>query len=250
MVDDLQACEFLEWDSSFFGLNIGRVNINRLSNHLVQDIYAWSQRYSIDCLYFLADTNDYGTHVIASENGFDLVDIRIELTYSISMNPDIASKVTGADIRLYQQEDLVSLRDIARSNFQTSRFYTDPRFPDELCDNLYETWIEKASKGWADAVFVIMKMDTVAGFITCRKLQEHNEGQISLIAVAPSAQGQGYGTDLVNCALNWFFTQGITVVEVATQGRNIKALHLFERCGFTTSSIYLWYHKWFTHKNL
>ena len=246
LVTHQQLCEYLEWDSDFFRLRIGRVNEKRLSDHLFQEILTWSKLHSIDCLYFLADCDHYETHAIASEFGFNLVDIRVALSKSIGTLPEKDNNKTGPQIRLSQPEDLVALRDIARSNFRASRFYTDPGFPDELCDALYETWIENESKGLADAVFVIQEKDDVIGFITCRKLPKHKEGQISLVGVSRSAQGHGYGTDLVHHALGWFNTQGITTVEVVTQGRNIKALRLYERCGFTISGVDLWYHKWFS----
>ena len=246
LVTHQQLCEYLEWDSDFFRLRIGRVNEKRLSDHLVQEILTWSKLHSIDCLYFLADCDHYETHAIASEFGFNLVDIRVALSKSIGTLPEKDNNKTGPQTRLSQPEDLVALRDIARSNFRASRFFTDPGFPDELCDALYETWIENESKGLADAVFVIQEKNDVIGFITCRKLPKHKEGQISLVGISRSAQGHGYGTDLVNHALGWFKIQGITTVEVVTQGRNIKALRLYERCGYKISSVDLWYHKWFS----
>ena len=247
MVTHQQTCEYLEWDSNFFGLRIGRINEKRLSDHLVQEIFTWSELHSIDCLYFLADCDHFETHRIASEIGFDLVDIRVALSKSTGQFPDKAGYQISPRIHLSQQEDLATLREIARSNFRASRFYTDPGFPEKLCDTLYETWIENESKGLSDAVFVIKKKGDIVGFITCRILSKHKEGLISLIAVSQSAHGQGYGTDLVHHALDWFTTQGISAVRVITQGRNIKALRLYERCGFTISSVNLWYHKWFTH---
>ncbi len=247
MVTHQITCEYLDWDSDFFGFRIGRVNEKRLSDHLIQGIFTWSELHSIDCLYFLADCDHYETHAIASEFGFDLVDIRVELTQSIGTIPVRDSNRAGPQIRLSQHKDLPTLLEITRSNFRASRFYTDPGFPDELCDTLYETWIENESKGWADAVFVIKKKNDVVGFITCRKSPKHKEGQISLAAISQSVQGQGYGTNLVHHALGWFTTQGVSTVRVITQGRNIKALRLYERCGFTISSVNLWYHKWFSH---
>ena len=57
----------------------------------------------------------------------------------------------------------------------------------------------------------------------------------------------GYGAGVekdYESALDWFATQGVEKVTVVTQGRNGAAQRLYQRCGFVTGSIHLWYHKW------
>ena len=34
-------------------------------------------------------------------------------------------------------------------------------------------------------------------------------------------------------------------MKVVTQGRNIAGQRLYQRCGFLTRSVELWYHKWY-----
>jgi hypothetical protein len=39
--------------------------------------------------------------------------------------------------------------------------------------------------------------------------------------------------------------RGASVLTVATQARNIAAQRLYQRAGFLTSSVRVWYHRWF-----
>ena len=48
-------CEFLEWDSEFFGHRIFRLGVERLRPELVERVLDECQTESIECLYFLAN---------------------------------------------------------------------------------------------------------------------------------------------------------------------------------------------------
>jgi dTDP-4-amino-4,6-dideoxy-D-galactose acyltransferase len=56
----------------------------------------------------------------------------------------------------------------------------------------------------------------------------------------------GVGRALVVNAIRWFSGQGVDSVSVVTQGRNVRAQRLYQRCGFTTRSVELWFHRWFS----
>ena len=40
--------------------------------------------------------------------------------------------------------------------------------------------------------------------------------------------------------------RGIDRVQVVTQGRNVRAQRVYQRCGFVSAQLQLWYHRWFT----
>src|SRR5689334_2207662 len=64
-------CEFLEWDSKFFGMRIARVAGLRLDMERVGEIARAVREQSIDCLYFLAEP-ERETIQIAELQGFQL----------------------------------------------------------------------------------------------------------------------------------------------------------------------------------
>lgn len=57
-------------------------------------------------------------------------------------------------------------------------------------------------------------------------------GYLQRLAVAPEAAGQGYGTMLINDALDWLAERGANTVMVNTQESNGRALELYRRIGF------------------
>ncbi len=243
MGSDNTLCQYLVWDSEFFGYRIGRVNDHQLTPASLRDIFNWCEVQNIECLYFLADP-DPETIRLVEEVDFNLVDIRISLEVSLPVR-ESQSKQTEIRIRTWQETDLPRLRDIVRNSINQSRFFADPCFSHEASQGLYETWITRSCYGYADAVWVAEHNDQPAGFITCHLPDEDTQGKIGLVSVAIENRSQGIGNALIDHALNWFTSHRIKYVNVVTQGNNIAAQRLYQRCGFYTQKIQLWYHKWF-----
>lgn len=233
-------CEFLDWDSQFFGLRIGRIVGHSLCSTQVPPILAWAREERLDCLYFLADI-DAESIRLAEEHAFHLIDLRVTLV--ASPRPPAQGPGHEPRIRPAQPEDVAALRTIAGVSHNDTRFYQDGRFPTSLCDELYRVWIDKSCHGYADWVWVAEHEGQPAGYITCHLAG--GEARIGLTGVAAQSRGLGLGHALVQRALEWFSERGVTRVTVATQGVNARALCLYQANGFATSSIQLWYHLWF-----
>jgi ribosomal protein S18 acetylase RimI-like enzyme len=197
----------------------------------------------VDCLYFLADADHNVTVQVAENHGFHLVDIRLTLGLRTRGNLD---KPRDADkrIRPCQPADEEALKSIARSVHLDSRFFADPHFPPERCAALYETWIAQDCGGSADLVLVAEWAGQVAGYISCQA--RAGKGQISLLGVKSEARGRGVGQSLVAEALHWFAGRGAAEVSVVTQARNLAAQQVYQKAGFRTWAVQLWYHRWFT----
>ena len=236
------SCQVLEWDSTFFGFRIARLNDKRLTKASLAHILAWCQAKSVECLYFLADSEDPRTASLAEAANFHCVDTRAVFDMNLARNHVHTPEVDN-DIRLVELSEIPALRAIASKSYTASRFYNDPGFPGHLCDRLYETWIEKSCLGYADAVFVAHSQGTPVGYITCQ-MQDNHKGQIGLVGVSADAQSQGFGTRLVKAATNWFAANDARAITVVTQGKNTAAQKLYERSGFVLSSIDTWYHLW------
>jgi len=239
------VCQFLEWDSDFFGCRIGRVKSNQIDDESTQAVLQWCDRHTIDCLYFLADGSDDVTIRLAEDNHFHLVDVRVVFEQDLKNFQSATRQNSGFSFRLFQQEDLPILRALARVSFRNTRFYYDGHFPRERCDDLYDVWIEKSCNSDGDAVLVAESDGQPCGFITY-KSNGNILGEIGLVGVGPGWQDRGLGYELVSESLSWFASQGIKKVKVVTQGRNRQAQRLYQRCGFLTDIVHIWYHRWFT----
>lgn len=117
-----------------------------------------------------------------------------------------------------------------------------------------------------DAVAADTAARQLAGYVTCH-LAEHagsttgggpsgrlgsanrrgaaaRLGSIGLIGVGARHRGSGLGAALVAAALDWLAAHGAGRAEVVTQGANVAAQRLYQRAGFVTREVGLWYHLW------
>lgn len=236
-------CSYLDWDSEFFDRRIARINVNSLTRQSLAQAIDWCRTNTIDCVYFLADATETESLRLAEAAQFSLVDIRMTYERQVGSN-DVR---TDGLIRSCRAEDIPELQAIARTSHRDSRFYSDPNFDTQRCDALYETWIEKSCQGYADAVLVTEMDGRAVAYLSCHA-REQNLGEIGLFAVAAHARGQGRGPKMIAAALDWFDQRGETSVRVVTQGRNVSAQRLYQRCGFLSRSVQLWYHLWFSNQ--
>jgi dTDP-4-amino-4,6-dideoxy-D-galactose acyltransferase len=108
---------------------------------------------------------------------------------------------------------------------------------------LYRTWIRKECAGAADEVLVLEAEGAPAGYVTCQVATD-GLGKIGLIAVRSGDRQRGAGTALLRAALEWFQARGVDRVSVVTQGHDVAAMRLYERTGFRTTAVELWFHLW------
>jgi ribosomal protein S18 acetylase RimI-like enzyme len=137
------------------------------------------------------------------------------------------------------------MRALAASAYQDTRFYYDLRFPREKCALLYQLWIEKAVTSSEEEVIVAEVNGQVCGYITCDLSATPESGSIGLVGVSAPNHNKGVGTALVEAAVAWFSARGVSEITVVTQARNIAGQRLYQRCGFRTAEVNIWYHKWF-----
>lgn len=235
------GCCRLDWDSTFFGRTIARIE----PRALLQDgatVDAWCRRVHVNCAYMLADADDQAAIDAAQAFEFRLIDVRVTLETGLPAVPAAATPVGEVRVRPAAPSDLDALKRIARVSHRNTRFYVDDRFDRARCDELYEVWITKSCGGWADAVVVADIAGTAAGYLTCHRRPDG--GEIGLVGVDPDRRGAGAGAAMTADALRWFASQGISRVSVVTQGRNTAGLRMYQKAGFAVRSIQLWYHKW------
>jgi dTDP-4-amino-4,6-dideoxy-D-galactose acyltransferase len=238
----IAACEFLEWDSRFFGHRIARVSARSLTPAGVDAVRDWCAAEKVECVYFLADAADGQSVRVAEENGFSFVDVRVTLERHHGP-PNPPGPAFEGTLRVSQPADVPALKAMASTGFRSSRFYYDPHFPRPKVDLLYATWIEKSCNGYADVVLVADVRGEPVGYVSCH-LHGDRIGQVGLLGVRDDCQGQGLGRVLLTAGLAWFGDRGSESVRVVTQGRNRGALRVYQQGGFLIQAVELWYHWW------
>jgi dTDP-4-amino-4,6-dideoxy-D-galactose acyltransferase len=197
----------------------------------------------IDCVYILVDVADTESIAAVQGKGAYLADVRVTFTREIgapeSQIPNPESRVRPATLT-----DIPALKRIASCSHRETRFYADRHFAVEQCNRLYELWIEKSCQAYADAVLVVDDdAGEAAGYVTCHRDGEAT-GHIGLFAVREDVRGRGVGRQLLDAALRWFSTNGVTSMTVATQLRNMAALQFYGRAGLLVASAGIWFHLW------
>lgn len=240
--------EKLPWDSEHFGFAVGRLVARRLDLQGARRAIELATEARLRCLYFLADAQDPTTAHAATQHDFRLVDLRIELERR--SQPPPAASSADRSIRPWREDDVASLRGLARRSHGDSRFYFDPGFSTEDCDRLYDRWIGAACRGRADEVLVAELDGDPVGYLAGQvmeagKVGGGSVGDIDLIAVDQNARGRGLGSGLVAAWLDWLASRGIKECRVVTQARNLVALRFYQQQDFLPRSCAAWYHRWF-----
>lgn len=71
-----------------------------------------------------------------------------------------------------------------------------------------------------------------------------DRADVGLIAVDASMRGKKLGAALVLAAQEWALKNGYGSAQVVTQGENLAACKLYEKCGYHVDKIENIYHFW------
>lgn len=232
----------LPWDTQFWGFPVARLTAATLTPDSAAAALAWCARNHVRCLYFLASGSCPDTLTLAHAHDFRFVDVRVELSRVLREPPPISA----ARVRAAEPDDLPSLQRLAAAAHDDSRFFKDARFDGTRAGDLYREWIARACA--RHTVLVCESSEASGGpcgYISCECDDAAQEGRIGLVAVAREHAHAGFGSALIAAALRVFAAAHLPTVRVVTQGTNVAALRLYERHGFLTTAVNVWFHKWF-----
>lgn len=228
--------ERLDWDSDFFDLRIGRVNI---SSEEEVKLLAGQQTLL---------KNNYDLVYVFAKHGLDfsaanarLVDEKVVYTLSNNIfhfeaNPNII--LWGDDKGV--TDDLLHL---ALVSGKYSRFRLDDKFPKGSYERLYSRWIEQSVNGTiASGVLCYMVDDVPKGLVTVN--DDNGKCTIGLVAIHEDLQKKGIGTVMMRHVLNYAESMHCGQISVATQLENVPACRLYEKSGFEVESVTDVWHWW------
>lgn len=219
--------QLMSWDTEFWGLPIAKADRAHV------DIDQWAADNTVGLMWLLIPSDRPEEAQEAEGRGWRFMDVRVELE-----RPTVAM---SGGLEPHRDGDVEALVQIARTSHRITRFYADPTLDDERCDDLYEHWIRNSCAGWADSVIVTRTGGLPAGYITVHV--DGDASSIGLIAVDLDRRRAGMGFALVQNAVGAAHAAGASRMSVVTQGRNVAAQRLFQKCGFRTTRTDLWFHK-------
>lgn len=226
----------LEWDSNFFGLRIGRADIQTKeeAEELASKVNLLKKEYD---LLYVFDEN----HVGFKAKNSHLVDEKV--LYSKPCEP----KQAFEEISIYERKTPSnSLYHLAHISGGYSRFKLDNRFPRGSFERLYNRWIENAcpQNGSNKHIFEYSIEGIAKGMITV-DYAESGLAHIGLVSIDDNCQHRGIGTKIMSTVENYLYQLGyIHTLEVPTQKTNTDACRWYEKNGFKIKSIVDIYHWW------
>lgn len=231
--------EILEWDSEFFGFKVAKIDIGCFTINNLESVFCELNKMNVKLVYLsskvrlecLADSIHSYTGKFVDEK----VTFVRNLESVFSLSPNIAEfeeSIPSSQLLL-----------LAHESGKYSRFRVDEKIGKEKFEQLYRLWIENSvNKTIASNVLCYAQHGETLGMITMG--EKNNNGDVGIVAVAPNARGKGVGIELINSAMHLFQKQGYSNVQVVTQGINIPACKLYERCGFNRKNVEFMYHFW------
>ncbi len=215
--------ERLNWDSEFFGLEIGAIRNFDIND---QSHFKFDSQY--DLIYIFSEQS------LPAHSFPDPIDQKI-----VFKKKEPKTSNSDPNIEIYKGELTPELIQLSIQSGAYSRFKLDKKLQPHF-EKLYTEWVDKSIQGsLADLVLVYKTDDKIVGFMTLKKGEDYN--QIGLISVSANYRGKGIGSALLDKIADIF--PG-TETRVPTQAKNENACKFYVQNGYNIHSTTYIYHIW------
>ena len=236
----------LDWDSKFFGFNIGSCSGALLKGKGEEKFVKEFRRKKFDCVYIFCDEKNKICAKLDKKKY--LLPVGGHAEYELTKNNWQRGKGwSKQDVRVFNQGEIKGsglasdVKFLSRDLAPISRFYKDSRFNPYVRD-MYEVWADKIIRGKNSLMIINIKDDRVAGLVGCQL--DKDVGHIALVKTKKEFEGQGIASKLLDYAIEKLFARGAKKIIVVTQANNEAAKKLYERFGFKIKKITNIHHWW------
>lgn len=169
--------------------------------------------------------------IFLEDNGFRFIEMlyapELDLTeFKFDINAGLLS------VRRANTKDLPGLLEIARMAFNNERFKMDPRLHPGISEQRFKNWVATSFHHATHELYVLSDGARIIAFFVTESLSD-GTCYWHLNAVAPDAQGQGYGRRAWLSMLHQAANFGAKRVRTSIAARNHRVLNLYARLGFT-----------------
>lgn len=236
--------KFLDWDTSYFGVNSGRVTLNepigikeweKLSEVLQENDFNVIDNVNND-----SSNNFY----ISKLPGAFVTDINFQFTKEINDNIEQVKKFNiSIQNKLPFNNEIL---EISKNSYKHSRFFNDPYLNKDKAKDVYGHWVQSSFLN-ENKYFITCYLDLkVTGYILFSIDDKSNAAVIELISVKEGMNNKSIGKEMMLYLEKYIYTnhKHIQYIKVGTQSNNINAINFYVRNGFRVKEIRSVYHYW------
>lgn len=228
--------EPLPWDSAFFDIPIGRVQLDGVDEDALRRIDDEARQQGIVCLYGVLDSSNVQASVAIQRAGWRLVDVAT--TFSLSRHQPPIPRPPDTDFRRGTPADVDAVVAIAEQMAEWSRFAADPRFGIEEAKRLQRSWLDRAVGPSEEHTLMVAEQES--GIVALI-------GRISsplprVDAVGTTRRGSGAARYLIQGSREWAAPHALLGGPIAS--RNVAALRYVSHCGYRSSEVTYLFHRW------
>lgn len=227
----------LPWDTEFFGLPIGRIELDGAEPADLAEAEAEARAAGIRCLYGYLDPVDHRAGYWVQDLGYRLVET--SALFDAAPGIDVALPAGEAVVRPGDEGDLPALEGAVDRLAPWSRYAVDDRFGLDAARRMNRAWLERAA-GRASEDHVLLVAETagvVTGFLSLSR-----DPSPMIDTMATTAPGSGTMGALVAAGRTWAGPPGLRAGWVAA--RNVASYRFLESCGFRVAEVRYVFHRW------
>jgi GNAT superfamily N-acetyltransferase len=142
-------------------------------------------------------------------------------------------------------DDIPELREIASTAFKYHRYWVDAKLQEDRIESYYakdlEDLVSAAFQRPEENEFIVaLESDQIVGYIALKTNSTQSSvfgfgwGTIASFALREDRRQKGLGPKIVEEAIKWFRSKGVSKVDVWTDVGNVGAIQCYEKCGFRT----------------
>ncbi|MBS0348907.1 MAG: GNAT family N-acetyltransferase [Proteobacteria bacterium] len=220
------------WDSKLFGAPVLQIQTMALHGSEARtDIgpFVDALQRSGACLASCRLSHDrLNESFLLEDIGFRFIEMAYQPELALSAE---APHPATLEVHAATEADLPAILDIAGSAFGNERFHMDPRLSSKLGDIRYQNWVRSSLAHPSQRLHAISDGGRIVAFFIT---EEQADGTCywHLTAVAPAAQGQGYGRRSWETMIAHARQRGSQRIQTCIVARNHRVLNLYARLGF------------------
>ncbi len=226
--------EKVNWDSDFFGFNVGKTLIEESSLTSILEDFV---NQPFELLYLFSNNS----LKIKNDQNLKIKLVDIKTTFLKKIDKKIKPQPL---INEYTDKKLTKeLYSLAIQSGEYSRFNVDENISKDKYEKLYKLWVEKIiHREGNETIVVHKKNDIIKGFLALGNKEERAD--LTMGSVDNEMRGKGIGKQLFLEAERLAYKKGFKQIQIVTQGMNEPACNLYKKLGYNIDKVDFVYHIW------